>query len=87
MATGLSSCVRWQILRELAKGQALPIAELDHRIKGGNTIYHMPMLIAAGWVEKKFRILYGLTENVRVDAAAGLLDLGPLLLKLTPTVK
>ena len=82
MAVAMGSAVRWQILRELAKGQALPVAELKRRMKGEIITYHMKALVKSGWVERKYGTLYGLTDTVRVDTAAGVLDLGPLILKL-----
>jgi hypothetical protein len=47
----------------------------------------MKVLVNSGWVERKFGTLYGLTETVRVDTAAGMLDLGPLILKLDTPAK
>ena len=87
MAVAIGSTVRWQILRELAKGQALPLAELTRRIKLEALTNHMQTLITSGWVERKFGTLYALTDAVRVDTAAGVMDLGPLILKLDMPVK
>lgn len=86
LARALSVPARWIILRELARGQALPVAELAHRarISPNLTSRHMIALKQLGLAEQVLGRLYRLPATLRPDLAAGLLDLGHCLLRLDP---
>jgi len=86
LARALSVPARWVILRELARGQALPVAELAARarITPNLTSRHMSALKELGLAEQVLGRLYRLSSQLRPDPATGLLDLGQCLLRLDP---
>lgn len=84
----LHSPQRWTILRELAKGEALPVNELSVRAKCSAAMgtKHMEVLREAGLVVRGYGRLYSLAPAIVPAPGAETLDLGPCLLKLHPPV-
>ena len=84
LGRALNGIPRWRLLRELAKGEALPVAELARRVAttGNMTSKHLGILRDAGLVDKVYGQLYRLAPRVRVDHENRLLDLGHCLLRL-----
>ncbi len=75
---------RWQILRELARGEPLPVHELARRAKcpAPAVSKHMALLKKAGVVQVGFGRLYKLTPACQPTPDGRWLDLGHCLLKL-----
>jgi DNA-binding transcriptional ArsR family regulator len=75
---------RWRILRELAKGQALPVQELGRRVgcSAAQASKHMTLLREVGLVAAGFGRLYSFTPAVRVLAEEKLIDLGHCLVRM-----
>lgn len=86
LAQALAVPARWVFLRELARGEALPVAELARRtgITPNLASKHLMVLRELKLVEQVYARLYRLASTLRVDASAGLLDLGFCLLRLDP---
>lgn len=84
LARVLAEPRRWKILRELAKGEALPIKELASRIGGKPDITskHMAVIREAGLVVTGYGRLYSLAPAFRPPAGAASLDLGHCSLHL-----
>jgi DNA-binding transcriptional ArsR family regulator len=84
LATILHDPVRWRILKELAKGEALPVIELAMRArtKATKVSKHMAVLRKAGLVTTIYGRLYKLSPVLQPDLAAQRLDLGHCVLKL-----
>jgi DNA-binding transcriptional ArsR family regulator len=80
----LGNAGRWRILRELAKGQALPVQELGHRVgcSPAQASKHMALLREVGLVVAGYGRLYSLSSNVRVLAEEKLIDLGHCLVRM-----
>ncbi|MCX7007004.1 MAG: helix-turn-helix domain-containing protein [Kiritimatiellaeota bacterium] len=78
LARVLNDPVRWMILRELAKGEALPVVELGRRTgrSANMTSKHMMLMRAAGLVVAGYGRLYSLAPAVRPAPGATKLDLG-----------
>ena len=86
LARLLAVPARWTILRELARGEVLPVSEIAARarIEASLASRHMATLREMGLAEQIYGRLYRLSSNLHPDPATGLLDLGHCLLRLTP---
>ena len=75
---------RWRILRELAKGEPLPVHELARRVRcpAASVSKHMALLKQAGMVQIGFGRLYKLSPTVPLEPGGQRLDLGHCILKL-----
>ena len=75
---------RWHILRELSKGQALPVSELGRRIgmRRNAVSKHVRILRRMGILEKGFGSLYTLTPAYRPAPSTATLDLGHCVVRL-----
>lgn len=75
---------RWRILRELAKGEALPVTELARRVNcaAPTVSKHMALLKQAGVVKTGYGRLYRLTPGIQPEPGGQRLDLGHCILKL-----
>ena len=75
---------RWRILRELAKGEPLPVNELSRRVRcpAASVSKHMAILKLAGVVKVGYGRLYKLSPGVQAQPGAQRLDLGHCILKL-----
>jgi len=84
VATILHDPIRWRILRELCKGEALPVIELAIRARTRPTKVskHMAVLRKAGLVTTHYGRLYRLAPVLTPDLAGQRLDLGHCVLKL-----
>lgn len=73
-------------LRELAKGQALPVGELARRLgfSANSMSKQMALVEKTGAVQQIYGRLYTLAPHFRPAPGAAVLDLGDLVLKLTP---
>ena len=74
---------RWRLLRELIKGEALPVGELARRIgmKAPLVSKHMNVLRRAGLAMHTYGQLYRLSPRLKPEADGQRLDLGPCVLK------
>lgn len=74
---------RWCLLRELAKGQPLPVVELAKRVglEAALTSKHMAVLRRENLVERVYETLYRLVPQAKPSADGRRLDLGPCVLK------
>lgn len=88
LARVLGDKARWIILRELARGEALPVKELARRTActPAMTSKHMLALRKAGMVVVGYGRLYHLAPALRPAPGATTLDLGHCLLKITPRI-
>lgn len=86
LARLLSDPARWTILRELAKGEPLPVSELARRVgrSADMTSKHMAVLRDAGVVVTGYGRLYQLAPAYRPAPGATTLDLGHCHLTLDP---
>ena len=84
LARVLSDPTRWRILRELAKGEALPVQVLAGRAGStpNLTSKHMSVLRKAGMVVVGYGRLYQLVPEMRPAPGAMHLDLGHCHLRL-----
>ena len=84
LAKALNDPKRWIILRELAKGEALPVQELARRAGStpNMTSKHMAVLREAGVVVSGYGQLYQLAPGLRPAPGARMLDLGHCHLRL-----
>ncbi len=75
---------RWRILRELARGEALPVKELAVRARcpAASASKHMAVLRKAGLVTIGYGRLYKLSAGVQPEPGGRRLDLGHCVLKL-----
>ena len=87
LARLLNVPARWRILRELAKGEALPVKELAVRARcpAASVSKHMALMKKAGVVVVGYGRLYKLAPGVQPDAEGRRLDLGHCVLKLDTT--
>ncbi len=80
----LNGQARWRILRELAKGEALPVKVLA-AVAGcppASASKHMLLLKKAGVVQSGYGRLYKLTPRFQPEPGGTRLDLGHCVLKL-----
>jgi hypothetical protein len=80
----LNGQARWRILRELAKGEALPV-KLLAAVAGcppASASKHMAVLKKAGVVQVGYGRLYKLTPRFQPGPGGTRLDLGHCILKL-----
>ena len=84
LATVLHDPVRWRILKELAKGEALPVWVLAGlaRSTAPKVSKHMAVLRKAGLVTTGYGRLYKLAAHLQPEANDSRLDLGHCVLKL-----
>ena len=84
LCRALSDATRWRILRELSKGEPLPVQELARRVgrPRAQVSKHMAMLREVGVAIAVYGRLYRFTPGVRVLAEERLLDLGYCLVRL-----
>jgi DNA-binding transcriptional ArsR family regulator len=84
LASVLHQPVRWRILKELAKGEALPVWVLAGlaRSTPPKVSKHMAVLRKAGLVTVGYGRLYKLSPNLKPEADGTRLDLGHCVLKL-----
>src|SRR5687768_16780072 len=80
---GIGRAPRWQILRELLKGEALPVKELGLRIglPMTNTSKHVQNLVRAGLVEQTFNRAYRVPRRF-LTSEPDTLDLGVMVLRI-----
>ena len=78
----LSDATRWRALRELAKGEALPVSELGRRVgRTANAMSkHMAVMCRVGVAQVGFGRLYGLVPAFR--PVAGKIDFGHCVMRL-----
>src|SRR5438874_1711447 len=84
VARVLSDPARWIILRELAKGEPLPVLELARRLgRSADTVSkHMAVLRDAALVVTGYGRLYQLAPAVRPAPGASVIDLGHCQIRL-----
>ena len=84
LTTVLHDFRRWKILRELARGDALPVSELSRRVGGkANSVQkNMATLKDAKLVVQTYGRLYRLAPEISVSADGTQLDLGFCILCL-----
>lgn len=80
----LNAPVRWRILRELAKGEALPVQELARRLGVGPSLIssHVGVLRTAGLAVVGYGRLYSLAAALRPAPGSATIDLGYCILRL-----
>lgn len=80
----LAEPARWRLLRELAKGEPMPVKELARRIRKSPAMAskHLATLRDAGLVVAKYGRIYQLVPAITPTPGATHLDLGLCLLKL-----
>lgn len=80
----LNDPARWRILRELAKGKALPVSELGRRVgrTADSVSKHMIVLRQARLVVSGFGRLYELAPGLQPPPGVTDLDLGYCVLRL-----
>jgi len=84
LARLLNVTARWRILRELAKGEALPVNVLAVRVRcpAASVSKHMALLKKAGVVTIGYGRLYKLSPAVQPQPGSPRLDLGHCVIKL-----
>ncbi len=82
LLSGLGSTVRWAVLRELAKGEPLPVVELASRLRLSQSAMskQMGVLRWAGLVVRRYGS-YALPRGVRSEDGATL-DFGHVVLRV-----
>ena len=80
----LGEMTRWKILRELAKGEPLPVKELARRTGRSSDVAqkHLAMLKEAKIVVQGYGRLYKLAPGIQPEPGAAVLDLGHCVLRL-----
>ena len=80
----LSHEARWRLLRELARGENLPLSELARRVglAADSTSKHIATLMRLGLAQKVYGHLYVLAPAYRPAPGATTLDLGLCVLRL-----
>lgn len=80
----LGEMTRWKILRELAKGEPLPVKELARRTGRSSDVAqkHVTMLKEAKIVVQGYGRLYKLAPGIQPDPGAAVLDLGHCVIRL-----
>ena len=73
---------RWCILRELAKGEALPVCEIAHRLRAtpGGISKHFAVLHASGIVRRTYGGNYDIDPRFRVPGQFAI-EIGHALLR------
>ncbi len=84
LARLLNVPARWRILRELAKGEPLPVSELSLRVRcpAASVSKHMALLKKAGAVIVGYGRCYKLSPAVQPQPGSPRLDLGHCVIKL-----
>jgi len=82
--SALANPVRWSILRELARGEPLPVVELARRLGWlpANLSKHALILLRMGLVERGYGLLYRIPARFVVSGEPATLDLGLVVLRL-----
>ena len=80
----LGSETRIGILRELCRGEPLPVSELARRLKRQPTAMskHLSLLLTTGVAVQGFGRLYRIAPAFQPAPGSGVLDLGQLALRL-----
>ena len=80
----LSDPTRWQLLRELAKGEALPVGELARRLGRNRDAIskHLGVMRRVGVAAAGFGRLYSLVPAFRPAAGTAVLDFGHCTVRL-----
>jgi hypothetical protein len=80
----LNGQARWRILRELAKGEALPVNVLARRAgcPAASASKHMLLMKKAGVVQVGYGRLYKLSPRFQPEPGSTRLDLGHCIIKL-----
>ena len=83
-----SDLARWAILRELAKGEAMPAYELARRMgRNTNTVFkHLSTMRKMGVVAVGFGSLYALTPAFRPAPGTATIDFGHFVARLDTPV-
>lgn len=79
--SAISSISRWYILRELMKGQPLPVCEIAARLRVSETSIskHVAVLLASGIVQRPYG-LYAIEPRFLVPGERSL-DFGSILIR------
>jgi DNA-binding transcriptional ArsR family regulator len=80
----LSNPIRWAILRELARGEALPVVEMARRLKvpQGSLAKHALILRQAGLLERGYGMLYRIPPALHIPDQPLSLDAGIAVIRL-----
>ena len=80
--SAIASENRWYILRELARGEALPVSEVAHRLGAtlSGTSKHFAVLLASGVVRQTYGGHYTIEPRFRVPGELAI-DLGHVRLR------
>jgi hypothetical protein len=80
----LSNPIRWRILRELARGEALPVVELSSRLKVSQMSLgkHAFILHQAGLLERGYGLLYRIPKALEVPEQPLSFDVGIAVIRL-----
>lgn len=83
LLTAIGDPVRWHILSELLKGEALPIKEIGLRIglPMTNTSKHIQHLFKAGIVERRYNRAYQIQAHF-ITPGSQVLRIGPISVDL-----
>jgi hypothetical protein len=84
LCTLLGAPVRWELIRELCKGEALPVGELARRVGCSSTLTskHLAVLKKFGVVVIYYGQLYRIAPAFQPKPGETTLDLGHCILKL-----
>ena len=84
----LSHVARWQILRELAKGEALPTSDLGRRagMRPNATSRHLSTMRRMGLLSKGYGGLYSLVPAYRPAPGTATIDFGHCVIRLDTPV-
>lgn len=80
----LSNPIRWAILRELARGEPLPVVEISRRLKVSQVTLskHASLLHEAGLLERGYGLLYRIPKALEVPDQPLCLDVGIGIIRL-----
>jgi len=83
----VSDPTRWRLIRELAKGEALPVSELGRRLGRNSSAVgkHLAVMTRVGVTQSGFGRLYSLAPAFR--PAEGKIDFGHLVMRLDTPLK
>jgi DNA-binding transcriptional ArsR family regulator len=78
----VSDSTRWRVIRELAKGEALPVGELGRRLDRTSSAMskHLAVMSRLGVIQAGFGRLYSLAPAYR--PAGGSIDFGHCVMRL-----